>query len=252
MRKLLIYNITIDFKSFKVEVLKKTVDATRMITHVPATRPPEYGVSDGVNLVPINKLAEIKSPWKRYVVIGAGKTGLDALLYLLDNNIDPEKIVWIVSNDCWFFSRDLFGDNLKNFPKVFPLFFGALIASEDVNDAYKRSEDVGQFMRLDKKIWPTKMRAATVSSSEMEKLRSITNVIRLGRVDRIEQDKIIFKQGDTVPTDNETFHIDCSTAGTNFPLVKEKIYDGNHIYLQMVQMPQPCTSGAMIAALELK
>ena len=174
------------------------------------------------------------------------------MLYLLDKDVDPEKIVWIVSNDCWYFSRDLFGDNLKHFPKVFPLFFGALLESEDINDAYKRAEDVGQFMRLDKNIWPTKMRAATVSSREMEKFRTISKVIRLGRIDRIQIDKIIFKQGDSIETDTETLHIDCSTAGTNFPPVKEKIYDGKHIYLQMVQIPQPCTSGGMIAALEVK
>ena len=77
---------------FQVKVLKKTVDATLMLTHVPATKPPQYVVAEGVNLVPINRLAEIKSPWKRYVVIGAGKTGLDALSYLLDNGVDQDKI----------------------------------------------------------------------------------------------------------------------------------------------------------------
>ena len=115
-----------------------------------------------------------------------------------------------------------------------------------------KREEIGEYIRLDKNIWPTKMRGATVSKREMEKIRLVKDIVRHGRIDRIEIDKIIFQKGETIPTDNETLHIDCSTAGTNFPLVKEKIYDGNHIYLQMVQMPQPCTSGAMIAALELK
>ena len=107
-------------------------------------------------------------------------------------------------------------------------------------------------MRLDKNIWPTKMRAATVSSKEMAKYRGIKNIVRHGRIERIERDKIIFVQGDTILTDTDTLHIDCSAAGTNFPPVKEKIFDGNRINLMMVQMPQPCTSGAMIAALENK
>ena len=33
----------------------------------------------------------------RYVVIGAGKTGLDAILYLLDHHVNPEKIHWVIS-----------------------------------------------------------------------------------------------------------------------------------------------------------
>ena len=94
-----------------------------MLTHVPSTKPPEYAVAKQVNLVPINKLAEVKSPWKRYVVIGAGKTGIDALLYLLQQNTPPENILWIVSNDCWMLLRDLImpRKSLKNFKyQLFP------------------------------------------------------------------------------------------------------------------------------------
>jgi hypothetical protein len=41
----------------------------------------------------------------RYVVIGAGKTGIDAVLHLLDIGVQQEAITWILSNDCWYFSR---------------------------------------------------------------------------------------------------------------------------------------------------
>ena len=240
--------------SFKVKVRKKTVDATLTLTHVPSTKAPEYASEEGVNLVPINKLADIKEPWKRYVVIGAGKTGLDALLYLLDNGVDPEKIVWIVSNDCWYMSRDDFegGDAFKSLHKIFPKFFGVILESENVDEVYQKSEAEGIFYRLDKNIWPTKMRAATVSSKEMKKCLTIKNIVRLGRIERIEKEQIVFKQGGTIPTDADTLHVDCSASGTNFPPVKEKIFDGNKINLMMVQMPQPCTSAAMIAALENK
>jgi hypothetical protein len=39
------------------------------------------------------------------VVIGAGKTGMDAALFLLERGVDQERITWIVSNDAWFFNR---------------------------------------------------------------------------------------------------------------------------------------------------
>ena len=227
------------------------MNATLLVTHVPSTRAPEYKISDGVNLLPLNSLSEIKKPWKRYVVIGAGKTGIDAILHLFENNVDVTKISWIVSNECWYFNRDIF-INLRRFAKQLQPIIDAQISAKDVNEAYLRLEEIGYFMRLTKDIWPTKMRAATISTKEMETIRTITNIIRLGRIDRIENDAIIFEQGATLPTDANTLHIDCSAAGTNFPHVNEKIFSGEYINLLMVQAPQPCTSGAMIAAIELK
>ena len=236
---------------FKVNIIHKIVDATRMITNVPATTPPKYGVSEGVNLISINGLVDIKKPWKRYVVIGAGKTGIDAILYLLDNKVDSQRIVWIVSNDCWYLGRDGFED-VKGLSEQFFCIFNNILTAEDINDVYKKGEAAGQFLRLDKNIWPTKMRAATMSSQELEKLQRIGNIVRLGRIDRIETDSIIFKVGESIPTDFESLHIDCSTSGSDFPPVKEKIFDGNLINLQMVQIPPSATSAAMIAALEIR
>ena len=86
----------------------------------------------------------------------------------------------------------------------------------------------------------------------MEKIKRVGQIIRLGRIDRIGNDSIIFNQGGTISTDSSTLHVDCTAAGTNFPPVKEKTFDGNRINLQMVQNSQPCTSGAMLAAIELK
>ena len=73
----------------------------------------------------------------------------------------------------------------------------------------------------------------------------------MGRIDRIEEDKIVFRNGKTIPTDADTLHVDCTASGTNFPPIKDIVYDGNQINLQMIQPNQPCTSGAIIASLEL-
>ena len=232
-------------------MLRKTVDGTLMLTKVPSTTSPSYTVSHDVNLVPINQLADIKLPWKRYVVIGAGKTGLDAILFLIDNKVEHENIVWIVPNDSWFWNRDRLND-LDNLHEATRNNMTCVMEATDVNDVYKRYESEGNFMRLDKNVWPTRMRAATVSSEEMAKFRLLTHVIRKGRIKAIESNAIVFQQGDTIPTDADTLHIDCSTSGTNFPPAKPRIYDGNKINLQLVQLPQACTSGAMVAALELK
>jgi hypothetical protein len=41
------------------------------------------------------------------VVIGAGKTGSDAITYLLRNGgVDQSAITWIISRDVWYIIRD--------------------------------------------------------------------------------------------------------------------------------------------------
>ena len=84
----------------------------------------------------------------------------------------------------------------------------------------------------------------------MEKLSSLKNIIREGRIEKIEKDKIVFKNGTQLPTDCDTLHIDCSSNGLLFKPLKP-IFAGSVINLQMVQAVQPAFSGSVIAAIEL-
>ena len=40
------------------------------------------------------------------MIIGAGKTGMDAVSYLVKNGIDPDKIRWIMASDSYIIDRD--------------------------------------------------------------------------------------------------------------------------------------------------
>ena len=55
---------------YKVVVRKKTVDSTYMDVQVPSITKPKYEVAEGINLVPVNGLMNVRSPWEKYVVIG--------------------------------------------------------------------------------------------------------------------------------------------------------------------------------------
>ena len=231
---------------YQVTVRKKTV-FTHCLTRVPSTQAPNYTVEDGVQHIPINGLAKITKPWKKYVIIGAGKTGADAILYLLDLKVNPDQIHWIVSNDCWYLSRDGL-EKAKGFQG--PIAVQSILASNTLEDLYKNFEDNELFLRVSKDFKPTKMRAATISEAEMTRIRQLKNIIREGRVDSITSSQIIFKNGVTIPTDLETLHVNCSANGTLFPPSKP-IFSGSNITLQMVRLPAPTNSAAIIAGLEL-
>ena len=233
-------------------MLRKTVDGTRMAANVPSMRPPTYGVSKEVNLISINGLANLKSPFKKYVVVGAGKTGLDALLYLINKNVNPDRITWIVPNDCWYLNRDVFkmGDLWSEMEKQ----YAAVVEAKDIDDVYLKYEKLGIMMRVDGTLWPTRMRGATITQDELEKVRRVKNIIRQGRIKEITSDSILFQNGTSAESDAESLYVDCSASGCGLGahIPATDIFCGNKINLQMFLLPQPCASSGIIAAFELK
>ena len=75
---------------------RKVVDATHAQTAVPSTHPPKYSVAPDVKCIPLNDLPKIKRPYANYTVVGAGKTGMDAVLWMLENGVPPQRIRWVM------------------------------------------------------------------------------------------------------------------------------------------------------------
>ena len=67
-----------------MSVRRSVVDATYMASRVPATDPPPFEVSDGVTCIPVGALTSVTAPPAGYVIIGGGKTAMDAGGWLLD------------------------------------------------------------------------------------------------------------------------------------------------------------------------
>jgi len=234
--------------SYQVTVRRKTVDANYSRITLPSTRPPSYAVADGVTLVPINGLSRLDRPWARYVIVGAGKTGIDAVLFLLDRGVEPDRITWIVSNQAWLFNRDhIFPDAAT---RIAPRLLRIVAEAEDMKDFYLRLEDAGWLFRLDEDLWPTRFRCATVSPGELTQLRRISHVVRLGRVRQIDPTEIVLDEG-SVPTGPDVLHVDCSADG----LVKRParpVFEGDRITLQPLAQCQQIFSAALTAMIELK
>jgi len=67
-----------------VVVRKAVVDATYFATRVPATDPPPFDVAAGMRCVPVGELAALARAPAGYVILGGGKTAMDAICWLLD------------------------------------------------------------------------------------------------------------------------------------------------------------------------
>ncbi|MEU0209627.1 NAD(P)-binding protein [Streptomyces canus] len=230
--------------STQIAVRKRVVDASYMNIAVPAMRHLSYAAEDGVPIVPVNQLVNLGGWAKRFTAIGAGKTGLDACLWLLHHGVDPDRITWITPRDAWMINRDQeaplsrFGELTK------------LLACNSVDDVISALEQMDLIIRRDPYVRPSAFRCATVSSAELAQLRKIEHVVRLGRVRRIDSAGVRLDEG-SVQSPPGTVYIDCSADGlTQKP--PKPVFEDSAITLQALcracSHPVPPSPGSSSAS----
>jgi hypothetical protein len=242
-------------KESQFQIRKKTVDATYFGTTVPSTHKPQFAVAEGVDFVPLNELPHL---WKRsqgmpkhYVIIGAGKTGMDAACWLLASGAEPDSISWIMPRDSWLLNRsktqpglDFFDETIAGQADVME----ACALATDVDDLFDRLEACGVMIRIDPNVRPTIHRYATVSTGEVAQLARIKQVIRKGRVTSISPTTMVLEGGEERFGEGSLF-IDCSASAVeDRPSVP--VYQGDLIVPQMIRIPQPAFSAALAAYVE--
>ncbi len=238
-------------KTFQVRVRKRLVNATHARTEIPATHAPRYRIAEDVRVVPPNELTNLARPYAHCTVVGSGKTGMDSCIWLLEQGIAPERIRWIMPRDAWVMDRA----NLQTGAEGFEAFvrssidqFDAITHAKDLPDLLHILETRGVLMRLDPSVEPSTYRCAVVSRGELERLRSIRDVVRLGHVHAIEANRLVLDRGE-LPADPDTLYVNC-TAGAIQHEPKLPIFEGDTINLLLVRWCQPLFSAAVIAWVE--
>lgn len=236
---------------YQAKPLKKTVDCTYLKTTVPSTHTPNFKIDAGVSFMALNDLTRIEKTPAGYVIIGGGKTGIDAVLWLLENGTDPDAIQWIVSRDAWLLNRK----NTQPSPAFFNNTMGAQAAqfevlahANSIEEAFDGLERAGYFLRLDPNVRPEMFHGATISELELEQLRRLKNIVRLGRVTRVGLDQITLEHG-VIETSPHHIHVDCSASAIS-NLDMKPIFEDGLITPQTVRSYQPVFSAAFIAHIE--
>jgi hypothetical protein len=234
----------------EVDVRRRVVDATYMASRVPATDPPPFEVAAGVACVPVGELSQVAGPPSGYVVIGGGKTGMDAICWLLDLGTPPDDITWIRSRDSWMSNRAFFqpGDSVVRTFEGVVVQLEAVAECDSTEAVFDRLEAHGVMFRTDPSVQPTMMRGATVSAGELEQLRRVERVVRMGRVRRIDRHQIVLDDG-SIPTDPDRLHVHCASAGLSDGPPRP-IFTDEVITLQHVTRISLSMSGAMAGFLE--
>ncbi|MEM9123342.1 MAG: NAD(P)-binding protein [Pseudomonadota bacterium] len=228
---------------------KKTVDSTYMKVKVPQVTPPPFKVADGVDCVPPNALEGLyqrQGVYEHFVVVGAGKTALDTILYLMDLGIAPDTLTWIKPRDSWLFDRAM--SQPDNFYSTLFMQAATVAESESLEEVFERLEGDGGLLRVDRSVKPEMFRCAVISKAELEDLRKVKNVIRMGRVTELHPGKIVLEQG-TAGVPANTLFVNCTADGLESrPAVP--VFNGNKITIQPVRTCQQVFSAAFIAFLD--
>lgn len=236
----------------EVAVTKKLVDATHVGTEVSATHGPRYSVMSQVQLIPINGLPELRRRHPRYTVVGAGKTGMDACLWLLANGLEPGRIRWIRPRDPWVLDRAALQPYAENFDYVMRNTvdaFRAITEASSPTELFALLESYDVLMRFDPDVEPRAFRAAVLSRGELEQLRRITDVVRLGHVTTIETNRIVLDDG-TVEADPDALYVDCTAAALHQPPPGTAVFEPGVVNILPTRRVQPVFSAALIAFIE--
>jgi hypothetical protein len=232
----------------EVRVRRRVVDATYLAPAIPALSPPPFDIADSARVVTVNELVSVGDAPGQYVIVGSGKTATDAIVWLLGNGVDPDRIVWIRPRDPWMLNRAV----VQPDPVVSSrLAADTVVAAADatsLDDLFLRLEAAGVMLRIDPDTVPTMARTPTLAEWELDLLRTVDNVVRLGRIQRVSRDEVVLAEG-VVRLADDALVVHCAASGLpNPPLVP--IWEPDRIRLQTIRAGFPCFCAALAGYVE--
>lgn len=228
----------------EIRVRRKVVDARYLQPDLPVDTPPKFAFdASKINCIAVNALVvDVPATTtaagdddNKFVVIGGGKTGMDAVYYLLtQRKVSAANIVWVMPHDAWITARESIGNCLEflhtaldlaqqqQAPDDLPKYVQA--SPNCLQQAFLKWEQQGKVYRLDANVLPTKFKDATLSKQELATLQTVTNVIRgRGRVTQITTSgDLHFENGSVLElpwknSDNyKTTFVHCSAGAFNY------------------------------------
>lgn len=226
----------------------RIVNAHYLSPTIPAEAPPPFAVEDGARVVAVNDLARLEEAPSQYVVVGSGKTATDAIVWLLGRGVDPGAICWVRPRDPWMLNRALVQPDPAIFYGLAADIMQSAAASSSLDDAFLRMEEAGAMLRIDRSVTPTMAKAPTLAQWELDALRTVEDVVRLGHLRSVSRGRLDLDDG-SVRVADDALVVHCAADGLkNPPLVP--IWRPSGITIQPVRAGFPSLAAALIGYVE--
>jgi hypothetical protein len=227
----------------------RIVNASYLSPSIPAESSAPFAVEDGARVVPVNDVVRLEEAPSQYVVVGSGKTATDACVWLLGQGVDPDAICWVRPREPWMLNRALIQPDPAVFLGVPATMFEAAIASSTLDELFRRLEEAGVMLRIDRSVTPTMAKAPTLGTWELELLRSIEDVVRHGHLRSVARGRLDFEDGASVRVADDAVVVHCAADGLkNPPLIP--VWRPEDITIQPVRAGFPCFGAAITGYVE--
>jgi hypothetical protein len=232
---------------YDVRVRRRVVNAHYLEPLIPANLPPPFVAEPGT-VISVNELVSVGAAPSQYVIVGSGKTATDACVWLLGNGVDPDAICWIRPRDPWMFNRAVIQPDPAVFTGVVADIMEAATQAGSLDDLFLRLEAAGVMLRVDRERLPTMARTPTLAQWELDLLRNIENVVRLGHVRAVRSGEIEL-DGGRIEIARDAVVVHCAAAGLrDEPAVP--IWDEDGITIQPIRSGFPCFGAALAGYVE--
>ncbi len=235
-------------RRYEVGGRRRVVDARYLSPSIPATTPAPYGVADGVRAIAVNDLVELGEAPSEYVIVGSGKTATDACIWLLENGVDPGAIRWVRPRDPWMLNRAAVQPDPVTFLDTAAHMMEAAAAASTADDVFLRLEEAGVMLRIDRSVMPTMAKVPTLAQWELDRLRTIDRVVRLGHLQHVQPGRLVLAEGEAaIARDAVVVH--CAASGLQYsPLVP--LWGRQAITLQPTRITFACFGAALAGFVE--
>ena len=235
-------------ETVQVDVRRRVVDATYLSPTIPATTPPPFGVAADVRVVPVNELARLEAAPSDFVIVGSGKTATDGIVWLLANGVAPDRIVWVRPRDPWMLDRAVVQPDPVVALGVAANTLASAIDARSPDELFLRLEAAGVMLRIDRDVVPTMAKTPTLGRWELELLRTIERVVRLGHIRNVNRGEIEFDNG-SIPLAPRSLIVHCAASGLSYPPLTP-IWGPDKIRLQTIRAGFPCFCAALAGYVE--
>jgi hypothetical protein len=232
----------------EVVVRRRVVDATYLSPTIPATTPAPFAADDDVRVVAVNDLARLEGAPKNYVIVGSGKTATDGIVWLLTNGVEADRITWVRPRDPWMLNRAVVQPDPVVALGLAADTMEAAAEADSPDDLFLRLEAAGMMLRIDTDVTPTMAKAPTLGAWELDLLRSIEHVVRLGHIKHVTRRELVCADGSvSLPPDSLVVH--CAASGLQYPPLVP-LWAPDAIRLQTIRVGFPCFNAALAGYVE--
>jgi hypothetical protein len=183
-----------------------------------------------------------------YVIVGSGKTATDGIVWLLANGVQPDRIAWVRPRDPWMLNRAVVQPDPVVALGLAADTMAAAADAESLDDLFLRLEAAGVMLRIDRNVVPTMAKTPTLGEWELDLLRTIEHVVRLGHIKHVTRREVVLDKG-VLPLAAGSLVVHCAASGLQYPPLVP-LWEPDRIRLQTIRAGFPCFCAALAGYVE--